>query len=173
MEMSFKQRAERDGLTGLYNRTAGMERINNFLTFDSMINNHEHFFVILDLDNFKKLNDTLLHETGDIALQDVAKTLKEFFREDDIVCRLGGDEFVVFLKNTSFACIKDKIENLLSHLQLTYTIDTVSVSISASAGVVSVPKDGINFKDLYTAADKALYETKKTKKKAVSKLWTI
>ena len=72
----------------------------------------------------------------------------------------------MFLKNTSFACIKDKIENLLSHLQLTYTIDTVSVSISASAGVVSVPKDGTNFKDLYTAADKALYETKKTKKKA-------
>ncbi len=71
----------------------------------------------------------------------------------------------MFLKNTSFACIKDKIENLLSHLQLTYTIDTVSVSISASAGVVSVPKDGTNFKDLYTAADKALYETKKTKKK--------
>lgn len=71
----------------------------------------------------------------------------------------------MFLKNTSFACIKDKIENLLSHLQLTYTIDTVSVSISASAGVVSVPKDGTNFKDLYTAADKALYEAKKTKKK--------
>lgn len=164
MEMSLKQRAERDGLTGLYNRTAGMERINNFLTFDSMINNHEHLFVILDLDNFKKLNDTLLHETGDIALQDVAKTLKEFFREDDIVCRLGGDEFVVFLKNTSFACIKGKIENLLSHLQLTYTRDNVSVSISASAGVVSVPKDGTNFKDLYTAADKALYEAKKTKK---------
>ena len=60
--------------------------------------------------------------------------------------------------------IKGKIENLLSHLQLTYTRDNVSVSISASAGVVSVPKDGTNFKDLYTAADKALYEAKKTKK---------
>lgn len=173
MEMSLKQRAERDGLTGLYNRTAGVESINNFLSFESMVNNHEHLFIILDLDNFKKLNDTLLHETGDLALQDVANILKKHFREDDIICRLGGDEFVVFLKNTNLLNIQEKLESLLSQLKLTYTKDTVSVSISASAGVVSVPRDGTNFKDLYTAADEALYEAKKVEKGSFKTLDSI
>ena len=56
-------------------------------------------FLILDLDNFKEVNDTLLHKTGDKALQDVAKIISSTFRKNDIVFRLGGDEFIIFMKN--------------------------------------------------------------------------
>ena len=116
--------------------------------------------MILDLDNFKVLNDTLLHKTGDKALQDVAQILTTFFRKEDVVCRLGGDEFVVFLKNISCANVESKLSILMEKLRLTYTQEDKSVTISASAGFAVAPASGATFQELYTAADQALYQAK-------------
>ena len=160
MEAALKTKAERDSLTGLYNRSTATDIINVFLHLNTHATAGNHAFVILDLDNFKVLNDTLLHKTGDKALQDVASILTNFFRREDVVCRLGGDEFVVFLKNISYDVLEPKLQRLMENLRLTYSQDDKSVTISASAGVAIAPVNGATFKELYTAADKALYQAK-------------
>ena len=160
MEVALKTKAERDSLTGLYNRSTATDLINVFLHLNTHLPTVNHAFVILDLDNFKVLNDTLLHKTGDKALQDVSSILTNFFRREDVVCRLGGDEFVVFLKNISFEVLEPKLQRLMEALRLTYSQDDKSVTISASAGVAISPANGTTFKELYTAADKALYQAK-------------
>lgn len=160
MEEALKAKAERDSLTGLYNRSTATDIINVFLHLNTHATSGNHAFVILDLDNFKVLNDTLLHKTGDKALQDVASLLTNFFRREDVVCRLGGDEFVVFLKNISYEVLEPKLQRLIEDLRLTYSQDDKSVTISASAGVAIAPVNGATFKELYTAADKALYQAK-------------
>lgn len=173
MENALKTKAERDALTGLYNRSAATNLINVFLHLHTHDPKVTHAFVILDLDNFKVLNDTLLHKTGDRALQDVAKILQGFFRKEDVVCRLGGDEFVMFLKNISQDHLESKLSILMKRLQLTYFQDDkesgeesrgqpggLSVTISASAGFAIAPASGVTFQELYTAADQALYKAK-------------
>ena len=160
IEVTLKTKAERDSLTGLYNRSTATDLINVFLHMNTHSPTVNHAFIILDLDNFKVLNDTLLHKTGDKALQDVASILGNFFRREDVVCRLGGDEFVVFLKNISFEVLEPKLQRLMEALRLTYSQDDKSVTISASAGVAISPANGTTFKELYTAADKALYQAK-------------
>ncbi len=163
-EQSLKAQAERDELTGLFNRSVATDKINQTLIIDSANTDNQHIFIILDLDNFKTLNDTLLHKTGDKALQDVARILVNTFRKDDIVCRLGGDEFVVFLKNINFIVMEEKLKNLMTKLQLTYKEGDKQVKISASAGISFSPRDGSSFVDLYTKADSALYQAKKSGK---------
>ncbi len=160
MENALKDKAERDALTGLYNRSTATSLINVFLHLHTHDPRVTHAFVILDLDNFKVLNDTLLHKAGDKALQDVAEILQTFFRKEDVVCRLGGDEFVVFLKNISREHLESKLSVLMERLQLTYSQDGKSVSISASAGFALAPDSGVTFQELYTAADQALYQAK-------------
>lgn len=160
MENALKVKAERDALTGLYNRSTATDLINVFLHLHTHDPKVTHAFVILDLDNFKVLNDTLLHKTGDKALQDVAQILTTFFRKEDVVCRLGGDEFVVFLKNISCANVEAKLSVLMRKLRIAYTQDDKSVTISASAGFAMAPAVGTTFQELYTAADQALYQAK-------------
>ena len=162
-DMKLREKAEHDQLTGLYNRNTATEMINQILT-ESIDDNEQHAFVIFDLDNFKTLNDKLLHKTGDKALQDVAEILVSFFRTSDIVARLGGDEFIVFLRNTQKETLNAKLTTLLEKLHLTYKKDNIEVSITASAGVSLAPSQGSSFKDLYIKADLALYNSKKAGK---------
>lgn len=162
MEQTLKTKAERDSLTGLYNRSAATNLINQALRSDETQNNKtSNAFIILDLDNFKTLNDTLLHKTGDKALQDVSKILLNYFRKGDIICRLGGDEFVVFLKNTPLNVVKEKLTPLLKKLHLSYERDGKKVDITASVGVAMCPECGTKFSSLYQAADQALYQAKR------------
>lgn len=167
-ELMLSERADRDFLTSLYNRGGGTEQINLFLENCSMLLSRDsaivHAFVILDLDNFKMLNDTLGHQTGDRAIQDIAEIMRQHFREYDILCRLAGDEFVIFLKNIPLEAIPRNLESLLKKLHLCYTENNLSVRVSASAGVSLVPMHGCTFEELYNKADKALYSVKATGK---------
>lgn len=158
-EKLLRERANKDYLTGLYNRRSTVEMIDQFLMQPSSMENSSSF-VIFDLDNFKMLNDVHGHHVGDEALMDVAKILSCQFRKYDIVSRLAGDEFVLFLKNIPIDVTEEKVKELLKKLQLTYTKDGKSVSISASAGIAVAPECGRNFSTLYQNADKALYEAK-------------
>lgn len=162
-EQSLKHKAERDGLTGLYNRSACTSTINNLFSQEKE-NTDNHAFIIIDLDNFKALNDTLLHKTGDKALQDVAKILQTAFAKEDLVCRLGGDEFVVFIKKADVQSVKNILDSLIDKLTLTYEKNNKAVKISASAGIAFAPKSGTNFSELYQAADQALYKAKRNGK---------
>lgn len=154
-EKSLILRAEVDSLTRVYNREGGIEKIKKQLLQDG-----EHAMILLDLDHFKELNDTLGHQNGDQALIDVSRILRHHFRSEDIICRLGGDEFVVFIENISKDVVLKVVDVLLRKLRLTYTQQNKSVEISASIGIVLIPTHGVEFGELYYKADKALYRAK-------------
>ena len=110
-------------------------------------------FIIMDLDNFKTVNDCLGHSQGDELLQKIAKTLEENFRKTDIIARLGGDEFIIYMKDIkSKKAVVNAVEKLLSKLQLKYPWKNGSIQVSASVGIAIVPFDGMRFEDLYIKA---------------------
>lgn len=159
-ELYLEKQAVFDTLTQIYNRNAGVRKINQKL--DKLDEDISSIFMILDLDFFKQLNDTLGHVIGDKALIDVASILKKHFRSDDVVCRLGGDEFVVFLQRCPLDELDKIIGSLLRKLELHYEKDGLSADISASVGVSIAPIHGQTFDKLYEKADIALYNVKKT-----------
>lgn len=159
-ELYLEKQAVFDTLTQIYNRNAGVRKINQKL--DELDEDISSIFMILDLDFFKQLNDTLGHVIGDKALIDVASILKKHFRSDDVVCRLGGDEFVVFLQRCPLDALDKIIGSLLRKLELHYEKDGLSADISASVGVSIAPIHGQTFDKLYEKADIALYNVKKT-----------
>lgn len=160
----LREKADRDSLTGLYNRSYAVEKINGMLQEFSPVPECVHACVLMDLDNFKKLNDTLGHQKGDQALQDVANILRQHFREYDIVCRLGGDEFLVFVQNIPRDVIEKNIGSLLKKLTLTYEKEEKKVCITVSAGIYLVEETGHDFRELYQKADETLYRVKNSSK---------
>lgn len=155
----LSQRSQHDFLTGLFNRETFEEWVNAYLREPSP---QMHAFLMLDLDHFKEINDTMGHTKGDDVLRDVAKTLRHQFRKDDIIARLGGDEFVILLKNLDSDAVIERLATSLNRaLCKTYTQDDISLSISASIGIARAPIDGTTFAELYPKADAALYEVKR------------
>ncbi len=157
--------AHLDKMTMLYNRETTMESIRQILEIYA---DKEHALFIIDVDNFKTLNDTLGHQAGDEFLITLAKELKQCFRENsDIVGRVGGDEFFVLMKNiTDRNVVKNRIKILLD------AIHGVSkkysfMKISGSVGVSIYPEHGRTLDTLYAAADKALYQAKNAGKDQV------
>lgn len=161
----LKEMSEKDPLTSLYNRRATKKHIDNFLESTKEDITSSHAFIILDLDNFKTLNDTLGHIMGDIALQEFALKLVERFKNQSIIGRLGGDEFIIFLKYISSKDeLREILKKILSDFTVTYSHSGISVDISASIGVAIIPQDGSTFQELYKKSDIALYSIKNTSK---------
>lgn len=163
-EEELRQKAERDVLTGLYNKaTTGMlikEVLETRCTPDDL-----HALIIVDVDNFKNINDSFGHLFGDTVLTDLAREFQRIFRNDDIVGRIGGDEFFIFLSNlSSVAILQSKAKAICTRFQKTYTEQGKSVSISASVGIAICPDHGTDFDTLYRHADEALYQVKKSGK---------
>ncbi|WP_349763862.1 sensor domain-containing diguanylate cyclase [Fusobacterium sp. SYSU M8D902] len=160
-ELELKNRAEKDGLTGLYNSITLRNKIEETL----QIKNHNDLkkvFIILDLDNFKEINDKFGHSYGDKVLIEIAQILKNKFRPNDIIGRLGGDEFVIFLNGVeNYEAAEKYIECLKLAVEKVYKKESVTVKISGSIGFSISPDDGSTFEELYTRADLALYEIKK------------
>ena len=96
-ELAFINQAQRDSLTNLYNKMVTQDLIIN--TLENIKPNSKHALYLIDLDNFKNVNDSFGHAAGDIVLTQIADKLRQSFRETDIVGRIGGDEFLVMLKN--------------------------------------------------------------------------
>ena len=162
-ELQF--RAQVDLLTGLYNKVTTEKFIRKYLNNNARVG--KHALIICDLDNFKKLNDTLGHAKGDRLLKGFTENLKLSFRKDDIVGRVGGDEFIIFLKNVkSNEAILSKIEAVQKALADYRDINSRQgeqvciADISVSFGVAFSPEDGITFEELYEKADTALYLSK-------------
>lgn len=150
------KKAETDCLTNVYNRSTCENIVNSILK----TSNKYHGFLMMDIDNFKIINDTYGHENGDIVLKLVADKIKSVFRKTDIVARMGGDEFLVFVNNISATNIILKKCNYLLNKIESIKVDGINYPISLSIGVAIAPKDGSNFNDLYRNADKALYDAK-------------
>ncbi len=145
-----------DSLTGVFNRSYIERKIAELIA-----ENHVGTMFIMDIDNFKKVNDTLGHIAGDKTLQLFADILRDNTRKVDIVGRLGGDEFVIFFmdmttREVALEKARSIINTFLEKFRETYALEEVSISI----GIAGCPTDGKTFEALYKNADKALYYIK-------------
>lgn len=151
--------AQRDPLTGLYNKVAVESCIRSCLRATD--GNIRHALMIIDVDNFKGVNDNLGHLFGDAVLSEISAKLRTLFRSTDVLGRFGGDEFVVFLKNVGQnEKIAQKAQAVCEIFRETYTGENRDYKISGSIGISIFPKDGKNFYELFKKADSALYEAK-------------
>ncbi len=156
--------AQRDQLTGLYNKFTTEYLIKETLK-QRRFTDDEYILMIIDIDNFKSVNDKLGHLYGDIVLTQLSDFLKPLFRADDIAGRVGGDEFFVLMKNCKqLDVVEAKAHEICRLFRKTYVENDTKVSISASIGIARCPEHGIEFEDLYKNADVALYNTKATGK---------
>ena len=115
---------------------------------------------MLDLDNFKQINDRFGHVEGDRLLVETAEKLEHVCRTTDKVGRLGGDEFIIFLRSVSETDIDPLVSRILKRVQKLYNQSGAVVEVTASIGVAHYPQDGDTFADLYHCADIALYDAK-------------
>lgn len=158
---SIQEKALRDPLTGLWNRLYIQSQIDSFKS-----DKNTGSLLILDLDNFKGINDKYGHIAGDSALETFAKTLVGFVHKDDIVARIGGDEFAVFLRGCyGRELLSSRIESLIKQVEHDLCIVKLDESVSSvSVGISAYPFDGTSFIELYNNADKALYYVKRNGK---------
>jgi len=157
-EQKMMVAARLDQMTMLLNRETSMEYIRQVLS-----NEHDrlHVLFMLDIDNFKALNDTLGHQVGDEFLIALAKELKHTFRESDVVGRIGGDEFFALMRNVSeISQVERKAKDLLSVVNKV-ALSYPQVSVSGSIGISLYPGNGRTLEELYGKADSALYEAKR------------
>ncbi len=153
--------AGHDPLTELYNRRT----FEDFLRYEvSRAKRKKHRFslILIDLDNFKYINDTYGHHVGDIVLKSVADILESSVREGDLVARIGGDEFVILLSETDLKTAYKIAERLRLNLENNKicTFEGVVISVNASFGVVEYPTHGTNKEELMMIVDNALYKAK-------------
>lgn len=164
-ELLMYEKMLRDSLTGLYNKAATQEMARKVLKENP---EHSYAFFIMDIDNFKNVNDTYGHSVGDQVIIDFADRVRKQFREGDIVGRIGGDEFAVFVPVPSKDWVAAKAKALSQTLQYAYSNEQKKCCVSASIGVAVSPEAGTNFETLYQNADSALYRTKKQGKNGYS-----
>ncbi len=151
--------ATHDGLTGLGNRTLLLRRCAAALgqrAEDQLV-----ALLLLDLDRFKQVNDTLGHAAGDVLLQQVAGRLTDQVRREDLVARLGGDEFGVLLTGIATPADVDAVaDSLLGALREPFLLEGLRVSVGGSIGVAVCPTDSDHVEGLLRNADMAMYEAK-------------
>lgn len=155
------EEANIDQLTGLYNKASTREMIENFLCQNT---NSTYALMMLDIDNFKKVNDNFGHVFGDKVIAKMAKRLKSLFKATDIVGRIGGDEFMVFMPHVSdTAVVQARAAEILKSFESFIINEIENYNVSFSIGICM--GNGVNnFNKLYHYADLALYEAKKNGK---------
>jgi len=149
-----------DALTGLPNRLLLKDRLSQALAFADR-DGKKVALLLLDIDNFKAINDTLGHGVGDELLQAAATRLRKGMRESDTICRQGGDEFIIALpglEDNQAVC--RCMEDILSRLNAPFSIRGHELTISASIGAALYPDDGETFETLFAKADMAMYNAK-------------
>jgi diguanylate cyclase (GGDEF)-like protein len=152
--------AEVDTLTGLANRYHFDEALKNAIPMAKRLNKGLAL-VMLDLDKFKNVNDTLGHIAGDTLLQEVARRLRLPVRDEDILCRLGGDEFAILIQSlTKAADVQKLIDRIFNALRAPFNLEGRDFIISASMGVATFPACGTEPNELMKSADVAMYRSK-------------
>jgi diguanylate cyclase (GGDEF)-like protein/PAS domain S-box-containing protein len=161
-ELQIRYMALHDPLTGLPNRTLLQDRLGQAIAL-ARRNREKVAVLMLDLDHFKIVNDSLGHSVGDRLLEAVSKRLKACLRTSDIVARLGGDEFVIALPEVANnAGIEQVARKVITALCEPLKIEGHELVIGASVGISQYPADGENPQALLQGADAAMYEAKKS-----------
>lgn len=160
-EEKIWNQANLDFLTGLPNRSMLQDRLSQTIK-KSRRDGNEFAILLIDLDQFKDVNDTLGHDRGDELLVDASNRIKLCVRESDTVARLGGDEFVIILSELSYLSgVGTVAQNIIDTLAEPFHLGKNSAYISASIGITLYPKDGSESVDLIKNADQAMYAAKK------------
>ena len=156
----MKNKSQKDALTGLWNRTYTEEKVNEMIAEGT-----PGALMMIDMDNFKAINDNYGHIAGDSTLKMFAETLVKYSSEGDVLCRIGGDEFVVFVKNvTSKSELGNRATDIIADLCKKLDACKFETNSSVSIGIAQTPEDGTEFSRIYNAADKALYYVKQNGK---------
>jgi len=159
---ALRSQSIRDPLTGLYNRRY-LEEMLERETRRAVRAEHGLGVLMLDLDHFKKFNDTYGHDAGDTVLRETAKFLLKSVRAEDIVCRFGGEEFIVILPVADLKVTQaraERIRSRLRELQVLHQGQSLGM-VTVSVGVADLPEHGTSPKALIEAADAALYRAKR------------
>ena len=172
-ENELRHIAETDALSGLLNKSFFQQKIEAYIKEHQQ--NARCLFFIVDLDNFKKVNDLLGHSVGDLAIKDAGGKLTRLFSVQDYISRFGGDEFCIFtcLKeafdhDSAIAFAHEKASLLCNIMAENYFNEKTYVEVTASVGIALYPDDGKDFAELFVKADTALYNTKRNGKNGYS-----
>jgi len=158
-ETKLMYQANYDALTGLANRSLLLDRLQHAIAAAERYR-HQVTVIFIDLDQFKFINDSLGHHTGDNLLKIIAARLKACVRENDTVARHGGDEFVIAIDHSTDAVIASLIPKILTSISQAVTVDGNELLVTASIGVSVYPFDGNNADTLLKNADAAMYRAK-------------
>ncbi|MFY8299057.1 EAL domain-containing protein [Pseudoalteromonas sp. SS15] len=159
-EEKIQYQAYYDALTGLPNRSLLLERISQSLLYSERYKQLSALLFI-DLDRFKRINDTMGHEAGDALLIEVSARLTQIVRKSDTVSRFGGDEFVILLNNiASIEHCTTVAQKIISELSKPFMIHGFEIFSGASIGITLLPEDADNAKELLRLADLAMYKAK-------------
>lgn len=157
--LALQEQAERDSLTRLLNKQTGRKQIEAYLS-----ENQEDLscaMLIIDMDNFKNINDSLGHLFGDAVLTHAAKEIKKLFRSHDIITRIGGDEFMVLMKGTSDqTLIENRCAQLIRAFRNLFPEQLKDRPLGCSIGIAISPEHGDTYTELFKHADQALYHAK-------------
>ena len=161
----IERERDTDDLTKLLTKAAGQKRIREYISSSS----EPAAFIIIDVDNFKNINDTLGHAYGDLLLMVLGESLRASFATDDILARMGGDEIIIFVPRADDL---ERLDGCLDGLGMAMRASLSSSGqlayVTFSAGVAMFPEDSAEYKSLYDMADKALYASKGGGKNRVS-----
>ena len=164
-----RQLTETDALTGVSNRRASLQQLNRMIKLAQRQQKH-WCFIIIDLDDFKDINDHYGHDTGDMVLRSLGKLLKQVFRSEDVIARWGGEEFVFGLYDLTKSLAINRLTDFLMIFRQQGFIDAQKnkFKVSFSAGIAEYPVDGHSIENLYQTADKALYQAKARGKNCIA-----
>ena len=161
---SLQEKAEIDKLSGVMNKATFEEQVISRL--GDNVPDRVHVFVMMDVDNFKQVNDKLGHAYGDEVIIREGKLLRRLYNSETMIGRLGGDEFALYTecvdveKSSVAEAAKAQMDQVLSEFMHEFAKEAEECGISVSAGVCVCDKPGVGFKELYSQADQALYVSK-------------
>lgn len=160
LQSKLREQAIRDPLTNLFNRRYLEETLDRELSRAAR-ENYSVCLIMMDIDHFKRVNDTYGHEAGDLVLKAISEVLSEYSRRGDFACRYGGEEFVVVMPNISLETAYERAEDLRQSLtQLCVPYEYYSLSVTISMGIACYPENGQTRQMILRAADQAMYGAK-------------
>ena len=168
MVADLDEKAMRDRLTGIFNKLTFEELATNSLA--NSLKSEKRVLLILDIDDFKQVNDTLGHAGGDRLLEHMGACLRKVFSDDDYLGRIGGDEFAVLMHSVAeyqgniSEYVEEKCRSLMEEFAASDIVRDEKCHVSISIGIAESPKHGKDFDTLYHNGDKALYKAKNSGK---------
>ena len=158
IKATYRDLSQLDGLTGLLNKFTCETAIQNYLRSRSI--SEDCILIILDIDNFKSINDNYGHQTGDDVLKSVSAILSASFRPSDLIGRFGGDEFLILMQDCNSDTLIEQKCNTIQAAVKALRPNGRDISLTCSIGVVKTIGSYISYSDLFRMADDALYEAK-------------